>query len=233
MIELRGVEKTYRRGAEEVHALRGVDLEIGQGEFVSIVGPSGAGKTSLLHILGCLDTPTRGTVRFNDAEVGRMAERELVEIRRRKIGFVFQQFYLIPGLSVIDNVMLPAVFGRRGKPADDILSLLDLVGLAHRGGHLPSQLSGGEMQRTAIARALVNDPEVILADEPTGNLDTANSERIFELLRSLKERGYTVVMVTHNNELAGRADRIISLKDGRIWNAGGRAAPAVAGSEAC
>lgn len=214
MIELRGIEKVYRRGAEELHALRGIDLDIGKGEFLSIVGPSGSGKSSLLHILGCLDRPTEGTMKFDDLNVEHMSETGLDEIRRRKIGFVFQQFYLMPGLSVFDNVALPKVFSKEKIDTGKIASLIETVGLQNRMRHFPNQLSGGEMQRAAIARALANDPEIVLADEPTGNLDTENSERIFELLRSLHLRGYTIVMVTHNNDLASRADRTILLKDG-------------------
>jgi len=214
MIQLRAVEKVYRRGAEELHALKGIDLSIGKGEFLSIVGPSGSGKSSLLHILGCLDRPTKGTVKFDDLNVERMSETGLDEIRRRKIGFVFQQFYLMPGLSVFDNVALPKVFSKEKIDTEKITSLIETVGLHTRMKHFPNQLSGGEMQRVAIARALANNPEIVLADEPTGNLDTANSEKIFELLRSLHLTGYTIVMVTHNNDLACRADRTILLKDG-------------------
>lgn len=220
MIELRGIEKSYRRGAEEVHALRGLDLDIGRSEFLSIMGPSGAGKTTLLHILGCLDTPTRGSLRFDGVAVQSMSEADLVALRRKKVGFIFQQFYLIPGLTVFDNVALPLLFNRNGSKngagTDRIISLLDMVGLTKRRHHLPNQLSGGEMQRVAIARALVNEPDIILADEPTGNLDSQNSERIFELLKSLKADGLTVIMITHNGELASRADRLVRLKDGKI-----------------
>jgi len=216
MIELKGIEKIYNRGNEEVHALRGIDLGIGRGEFISVVGPSGSGKTTLLHLLGCLDTPTGGTLTIDGIEVVNMRESELVQIRRAKIGFVFQHFYLIPGLSVYENVKLPLLFDRTEKKKDEIVSLIDLVGLKSRLHHTPNQLSGGEMQRVAIARALVNNPEFILADEPTGNLDTENSEKIFGLLQSLNQTGITVVLVTHNSELAARAERIIRLKDGRI-----------------
>lgn len=216
MIELKGVEKTYRRGSENVHALRGIDLVINPGEFISVVGPSGAGKSSLLHILGCVDRPTAGTVLFNGDAVERLPEHRLTEMRRKKIGFIFQQFYLIPGMTVLENIGLPVMFGRNGNGRERVLELAELVGLGARVRHLPKELSGGEMQRVAIARALVNSPELILADEPTGNLDTENSERIYSLLQELSGRGYTVVMVTHNNELARRAGRIIHLKDGRV-----------------
>lgn len=216
MIELRAVEKIYRRGSEEVHALRGIDLDIGMKEFISIVGPSGAGKSTLLHILGCLDKPTKGTVKFGNVNVEGLSEKELVEIRRKKIGFVFQQFYLIPGLSVFENVSLPCIFRKKKIDRKRITELIEMVGLKDRIEHSPNQLSGGEMQRVAIARALVNDPEIVLADEPTGNLDSENSEKIFELLKSLHNAGYTIVMATHNMDLASRADRIISLRDGRI-----------------
>jgi ABC-type lipoprotein export system ATPase subunit len=184
------------------------------------MGPSGAGKTTLLHILGCLDTPTGGSVKFDNLAVEHMPETDLVALRRQKIGFIFQQFYLIPGLTVFDNVGLPLLFNKsskkNGATGNRIMSLLDTVGLTERRHHLPNQLSGGEMQRVAIARALVNNPEIILADEPTGNLDSENSERILELLKSLKADGLTVVMITHNGELASRADRLVRLKDGKI-----------------
>ena len=216
MIELRGIEKLYKRGAEEVHALRSIDLDISRGEFISVAGPSGSGKTTLLHILGCLDKATKGTMKIDGVEVEKMAESELVRIRRQKIGFVFQQFHLMPGLSVFDNVSLPLVFSRAKTERDKVLSFLELVGLRDKANRYPNQLSGGEMQRVAIARALANGPEIILADEPTGNLDTENSEKIFALLNSLHKKGYTVIMITHNPELALRAERVVKLRDGKI-----------------
>lgn len=216
MIKLRNVEKSYRRGAEEVRALRGIDLDIAAGEFAAVIGPSGAGKTTLLHILGCLDLPSRGEIHFDGLRVDKMKESELVALRRKKIGFVFQQFYLIPGLSVLDNIALPLLFSKSRMQRSRIESLARMVGLDQRLHHVPAQLSGGEMQRTAIARALVNDPEVILADEPTGNLDSANSEKIFDILHQLQQNGLTVLMITHNPELAGRAGRIIRIRDGAV-----------------
>lgn len=216
MIELRQIQKNYRRGAEDVRALRGVDLTIEKNELVAITGPSGAGKTTLLHILGCLDQPSHGDVLIDGINTATMPESQLVKLRREKIGFVFQQFYLIPGLSVFDNIALPLLFSK--KPADrkKIEGLADMVGLSHRLDHAPSQLSGGEMQRTAIARGLVNDPDVLLADEPTGNLDSENSEKIFTILKNLSDQGLTTIMITHNAELAARAQRSVQIRDGRV-----------------
>lgn len=216
MISLRKVEKSYRRGAEIVWALRGIDLEIQVGEFAAVIGPSGAGKTTLLHILGCLDLPSGGELHFDGVQVDKMRDAELVALRRQKIGFIFQQFYLIPGLSVLDNIALPLLFSKKKPPEGRIEELARMVGLGERMHHVPAQLSGGEMQRTAIARALVNNPEVILADEPTGNLDSVNSEKIFAILQKLHQSGLTVIMITHNQELANRANRMIRIKDGII-----------------
>ena len=216
MIELKNIEKTYRRGVEDVRALRGLDLTIDAGEMIAIVGPSGAGKTTLLHILGCLDQPTKGDVLFDGVNTANMPESQLVKIRREKIGFVFQQFYLIPGLSVFDNIALPLLFSKKPAERDKIEKLAEMVGLEHRLNHAPAELSGGEMQRTAIARGLVNDPAVLLADEPTGNLDTENSEKIYAILRRLSDEGLTTIMITHNPELAGRAERTVKIKDGLL-----------------
>jgi ABC-type lipoprotein export system ATPase subunit len=216
MIELREIEKTYRRGVENVRALRGVNMAIDGGEMMAIVGPSGAGKTTLLHILGCLDQPSSGDVIFDGVNTASMPESQLVKIRREKIGFVFQQFYLIPGLSVFDNIALPLLFSKKPAQRKKIEQLAEMVGLEHRLNHAPAQLSGGEMQRTAIARGLVNDPAVLLADEPTGNLDTENSEKIYSILRRLSDEGLTTIMITHNPELAARAERTIKIRDGLI-----------------
>lgn len=216
MIELRRIEKHYRRGAENVRALRGVDLSVDKEELLAITGPSGAGKTTLLHILGCLDQPTHGEVLIDGVDVSRMPEAEVVKLRRDKIGFVFQQFYLIPGLSVYDNIALPLLFSKKPATPEKITRLAQMVGLEHRLDHAPSQLSGGEMQRTAIARGLVNEPEILLADEPTGNLDSENSEKIFEILRSLRQNGLTIIMITHNPDLAARANRTVHIKDGVV-----------------
>ncbi len=216
MIELKNIEKVYLRGSEKVYALRDVTLTIISGDFISIMGPSGSGKTTLLHIVGCLDNPTKGLIKIDGISLDNMNESDLLKIRREKIGFIFQQFYLIPGLSVLENVMLPLAFSRKKKEFEKVYSIIETVGLKDRLYHNPNQLSGGEMQRVAIARALINDPEVLLADEPTGNLDTENSEKIFDLLLSLNVKGLTVVMVTHNPELAIRAKSVIKLRDGKI-----------------
>ncbi len=218
MIELKNIEKIYRRGVEDVRALQGIGLTIEAGEFMSIVGPSGAGKTTLLHILGCLDQPTKGDVIYDGINTVGMRESELVKIRREKVGFVFQQFYLIPGLSVFDNIAMPLLFSKKTVDRCKIEKLAEMVGLEHRLSHSPAELSGGEMQRTAIARGLVNDPAVLLADEPTGNLDTENSEKIYSILQRLSDEGLTTIMITHNPELAARAERSIEIKDGLVCN---------------
>lgn len=214
----KNLTKIYQRGAEKVKALENVSFTVNSGEFIAITGPSGSGKTTLLHILGCLDKPTSGDVYIDDKPVSKMTEKELDNIRRLKIGFVFQQFYLLPELNVIENVKLPLLFSGNPEKVDEeyIDKVLDTLGILKRKKHKPKELSGGEMQRVAIARALVNKPEFVLADEPTANLDTENSIKIFKLLEKLVEKGITVIVVTHNNELAGIAHRKIMLKDGRI-----------------
>lgn len=216
IVELKGVEKIYRRGAEDIHALRDINLTFYRGEFISVTGPSGSGKTTLLHILGCLDSSTKGAVKIDGIEVKSRDEKELVKLRREKIGFVFQQFYLIPRLSVMENVSMPLLFNRKRVEKDKIKSLIQMVGLGDRIEHTPNQLSGGEMQRVAIARALVNNPQIILADEPTGNLDTENSMMILDILKSLNDSGITIIVATHNSEIAAMATRILKIKDGRL-----------------
>jgi len=218
-IAARDLSKSYARGSEEVHALRGVTFAIAAGEFAAVTGPSGSGKSTLLHLVGALDRPTSGSIFVHGVEIGGKPERELRGLRGGRIGFVFQQFYLLPGLTVEENIRLPLLFSRGQVDAGRIREILDSVGLAHRGGHLPSQLSGGEMQRVAVGRALVGDPEIILADEPTANLDSENGLAVFELLRGLAARGITVVIVTHNPELAARTSRVIRLHDGRLADA--------------
>ena len=213
------LSKTYRRGREEVRALDSVSFEIGQGEFLAVTGPSGAGKTTLLNVIGCMDAPTSGTLRIGGTEVQHLSERERTRWRGQRIGFVFQNFSLIPTLSVAENVALPALFARRNVPRGQrqrIDQLLEMVGLTRRRDHRPNELSGGEMQRAAIARALINEPELILADEPTGNLDTATGDSIIALFNELHRRGLTIVVVTHNTAMATAAERKLQLIDGRL-----------------
>ncbi|HMA04885.1 MAG TPA: ABC transporter ATP-binding protein [Methanomicrobiales archaeon] len=216
LIEARGLTKVYRRGSEEVHALRGVELNIEEGEYLAIVGPSGSGKTALLNLLGCLDRPSSGSIHLDGTETGRLNEAARARLRREKIGFVFQQFLLIPTLSARENVELPLLFARKKRDREILDGILERVGLTGRGDHLPHQLSGGEMQRVAIGRALVNNPRILLADEPTGNLDSATAARIFGLFDELVAKGLTLVVVTHNRELADQAHRVIRLSDGNI-----------------
>ncbi len=213
VIAAQGLGKCYRRGAERLHALSDVSFEISAGEYVSIIGSSGAGKSTLLHLIGCMDTPTEGSLRIDGLETSRLNDRGLTRLRREKIGFVFQHFGLVPTLTVLENVLLPTLFARRNARARGE-QLLERVGLADRRDHRPGELSGGEMQRAAIARALINDPRLLLADEPTGNLDTKTGDRILTLFRELSATGLTIVVVTHNPELASEANRQLTLQDG-------------------
>ncbi len=203
---------------EPVHALDGVDLEIPRGSYVAVMGPSGSGKSTLMNVIGCLDTPTEGTVYLDGQEVTAMSDRERTRIRGEEVGFVFQTFNLMPRLTAVENVALPLVF--RGVAPDErrerATELLERVGLGDRLGHVPNELSGGQRQRVAIARALVNDPALILADEPTGNLDTETGENIMDLFAELHAEGNTVVMVTHERHIAEHAERIVHLLDGEI-----------------
>lgn len=215
LIHLNSVTKHYRRGSETIRAVSDITLAVAPGEFVAIVGPSGSGKTTLLNLIGCLDKADSGTVTIDGEDTNALNEGGLTRIRARKIGFVFQQFFLLPTLTACENVLLPAVFLRNGDRTSRAEELLVKVSLAARTRHLPGQLSGGEMQRVAIARALINEPRLLLADEPTGNLDSENAAGILEIFRELNAAGLTILMVTHNPELAQRAGRIIALRDGK------------------
>ena len=217
------ITKIYKRGSEEIPAVNDISLAIRKGEFLSFVGPSGSGKTTLINILGCLDNATSGSLILGGRTIfkgaKRLSEQELTKIRRQVFGYVFQKFYLIPTLTVLENTILPFTFYKKAGLARDPVEILRMLGLEKRMNHRPSQLSGGEMQRVAIARALVNKPEILLADEPTGNLDTKRSQEIGEVIRSLNEQeGLTVLLVTHNQSLAKIADRVIELRDGKIYN---------------
>jgi putative ABC transport system ATP-binding protein len=217
MLTLRDLRKSYQAGDVETQALDGVSLDVAPGEFVAVMGPSGCGKSTLLNILGCLDRPDGGSYRLMSEDVSALSEARLAEVRRRHVGFIFQSFNLIPELNVEENVEVSLLY-RRGERARKarIAEVLEQVGLAHRACHRPKQLSGGEQQRVALARALVSDPAVIFADEPTGNLDSANGERVMNLLKGVQQAGTTIVMVTHSPKHAAEAQRTVSMLDGRI-----------------
>jgi len=215
IIELENVSKNYQRGSETVHAVKNVSLSVLSGEYVAVIGPSGSGKTTLMNIIGCLDHPSDGRVTVNGREIQEENESGLTRLRQTSIGFVFQQFFLIPTLNVIENVTLPALFAGH-KPNGRGRDLLEKVGLGNRMHHLPGQLSGGEMQRVAIARSLVNAPPILLADEPTGNLDSKNAGMIMDLFGQLNADGVTVVMVTHNSDIVKRCNRTVHIEDGVI-----------------
>ena len=218
LIELTGVTKLYRVGEQEIRALDGVDLTIGQGEFCAIVGPSGSGKSTLMHLLGCLDIPTTGRVIIDGTDVSQASDGMLAEMRNRKIGFVFQAFNLLAKMSVLENVELPMIYAGVSKKERraHALEAIERVGLGNRVKSTPLQLSGGQMQRVAVARALVNDPKIVFADEPTGNLDSATGQSILQLFRELNAQGRTIVLVTHDSEIAATAPRQIVIRDGRI-----------------
>ncbi len=216
LLALEAVEKVYTLGDRTLTVLHDITFSVEQGEFVAIMGPSGSGKSTLLHILGCLDVPTKGTYRLAEHAITSLSGSQLVKIRRASIGFIFQNFHLLPRLSALQNVELPLIYSGTARRAERARAMLDSVGLAERARHRPAELSGGEMQRTAIARALVNDPKVVLADEPTGNLDSANGAEIMRLFQKLHSKGRTIIMVTHDRQLAEHAERIIELRDGTI-----------------
>ncbi len=230
MITLTDVTKVYRMGAVEVRALDGVSLAIGGGEMISIIGPSGSGKSTMMNILGCLDIPTSGSYVLDGEEVGALDDDRLAGIRGSKIGFVFQTYNLLPRLTATANVELPTLYGGSNDRRARALRALDLVGLGDRADHRPTELSGGQQQRVGIARALVKEPRILFADEPTGNLDSKSSAEIIALLRSLnRDEGITVVVVTHDPEVAAQTDRVVALYDGRIVSDGPPADAAGAG----
>ena len=217
MITLEGITKTYRMGRVEVPALQGIDLHVGRGDFVAIMGASGSGKSTLMNIIGCLDVPTSGRYLLDGTDVARLNDDELARIRNRKIGFVFQSFNLIPRTSALHNVEMPLVYAGEGGRTARAREALVAVGLADRDHHQPTELSGGQQQRAAIARALVTNPAILLADEPTGNLDSGSSLEIMKLLATLNaEQGRTVVLITHEQDIARFATRVVELRDGRI-----------------
>ena len=216
MLELENITKVYKAGQTEVPALRGISCRIESGEMVSIIGPSGSGKSTLMNIIGCLDKPTSGKYRLDGIEVDTLNDDQLAEIRNKKIGFVFQSFNLLSRTTALANVELPLIYSGAGNRRQRALQVLESVGLAHRVTHRPSELAGGEQQRVAIARALVNNPSLILADEPTGNLDTRTSQEIMSIFKKLNEQGMTIVLVTHEPDIAAYTRRTIKLRDGQI-----------------
>jgi putative ABC transport system ATP-binding protein len=216
MIELRDITKVDRMGETDVRALDGVSLQIEAGEWAAIMGPSGSGKSTLMNILGCLDQPTSGSYRLDGLEVAQMDDRGLAAVRNRKIGFVFQTFNLLSRTTALDNVELPMVYAGRSDRRERAMAALERVGLSDRVHHRPNELSGGQQQRVAIARALVNEPAIILADEPTGNLDSKSGAEIIEILHQLHDQGLTIVMVTHDPDIARRSERIVHIHDGQI-----------------
>jgi len=216
LIEVERLFKTYQMGSRKVSALDGVDFRIEKGEFVAIMGPSGSGKSTLMNLLGCLDLPSSGIYRLENLDIQHLKSNQLAEVRNRRIGFVFQSFNLLPRATALENTELPLLYGRVPKSTEIAFQALERVGLAHRAKHKPTELSGGECQRVAIARALVNGPAIILADEPTGNLDSVTGKEILALFLELNQEGVTLILVTHEQEIAQQAKRIIQMRDGKI-----------------
>ena len=216
MIAVEDLSKTYDSGTLSVTALREVNFQIQKGEFVAIMGPSGSGKSTLMNLLGCLDLPTTGTYRLEDQDIGSLKPNQLAEVRNRRIGFVFQSFNLLPRATALENTELPLLYGRIANSRDIAMQALERVGLKHRAKHKPTELSGGEKQRVAIARALVNNPNIIFADEPTGNLDSQSGGQVMDIIASLHTKGHTIILITHETYTAEYADRIISFYDGKV-----------------
>lgn len=218
LLEIRDIKRDFRLGSEILHVLKGISLNIEKGEYVALMGPSGSGKSTLMNILGCLDTPTSGEYFLNGRDVSKLSDAELADIRNKEIGFVFQTFNLMPRTTALDNVALPMIYAGVGKEKrqERAREVLELVGLSDRMTHKPNELSGGQRQRVAVARALVNRPSIILADEPTGNLDSKTSQEIMALFNEIHQKGNTVILVTHEEDIAQHAHRIIRLRDGLI-----------------
>ena len=216
MIAIENLSKTYDSGTLTVSALREVSFQIKKGEFVAVMGPSGSGKSTLMNLLGCLDLPTTGSYHLEEVDIGSLKQNQLAEVRNRRIGFVFQSFNLLPRATALENTELPLLYGRVANSTEIAMQALERVGLKHRAKHKPTELSGGEKQRVAIARALVNKPAIILADEPTGNLDSETGEEIMSLFHELNYEAVTLILVTHETEIAQQAKRMIQMKDGRI-----------------